>query len=226
MSYAEAAASSGPTGAEKLPNPPVHTEREKVEPEIDQDYQELKAKAQKLADEGKDKYSQLEKDGKAKLHQLEKDGKAKLNELEEETKSAVNNIYQWVKEQLIYIDQNLGGIGGSIVGNSTFYLTKFYQELNNPVVVAQTIVGLVGLGAGYVAYKDRYRIDTDNNVVLGIHAGVITGLVLTDRWLFNKYYPQFEKSKAVRDAEAQKNAKEMEAKTKAKIEKEQKKFQK
>lgn len=224
MSYAEAAASSGPIGAEKLPNPPVHSERNKVETELDEDYKELKAKAQKLSEQGKEKFDEIESKGSKKLHQLKKDGKSKFNDLEQETKSVVHNVYEWIKDQLVYIDNNLGGIGGKVVGTSTFYLTKFYQELTNPVVLIQSIVGVVGLSACYIAYKDKYRINTDNNLVLGIHASVLTGVVLADAWLFTKYFPKFEKSKSVRDAEAQANADKLESKTKEKIEHEKKKF--
>lgn len=251
MSYADAAASSGPTGAEKLPKPAVHPERDQVETEIDRDYKELKSKVVNAAEGGKEKASELKSkaetkgselksqaektahdlksDAKDKLSKLEKDGKEalkdgkkKLGEFEQSSKNAIDKVYQFIREKLVYIDNNLGGFGGRIIGTTSYHLTKFYHELANPVVLVQSIVGLVGLSAGYIAYKDRYRINTDNSLVIGIHASVLTGLILTDKWLFNKYYPKFKQSDATIEAKSQKNAKVNEAKARQKIEQEKK----
>lgn len=65
-------------------------------------------------------------------------------------------------------------------------------ELQNPVVATQVVVGLTGAVAAYLAYLERGRI-LSNKYVVGIHAGVITALVLADGYLFGKYYKQYKK---------------------------------
>jgi len=186
MSYAQAAGSSGPIGADKLPQPTqVKTTSDPqghIEVVANEEFEDLKNKSKKTLKKAsgdmKEKYDQAEKE---------------LSELEKESKSFINDAAAYISKELLKLNTQLGSIFTNLSKSTTDVVSSAYVELQNPVVLVQTVIGLTGIAAGYVAYVDRHRIRTDNNLVLGIHASIITGLVVVDGYLFNKYYPKFQK---------------------------------
>lgn len=178
MSYADAAASSGPLGADKLPSPPqlerTTSPAGNVETVSQDEFKKIKknakAEAERLRAEGREHV----KDFKKELHDLEEEGKSYLARL---IKSARAHISAW----------------SDAINNTSLETTA--EEFKNPVVVAQALVGLGGLVAGYFTWVERHRINTDNRVVVATHGAIITGLILVDGYLFKTYYPQYNKRK-------------------------------
>lgn len=178
MSYADAAASSGPIGAEKVPAPPqlekTTNPAGNVETVPDDEFKKIKknskAEAERLRAEGREHV----KDFKKELHDLEEEGKSYLTK---------------------FINCARTRISGLVDSVSNTSVESVAEEFKNPVVVAQALVGLGGLVAGYFTWLERHRINTDNRVVVATHSAIITGLILVDGYLFKTYYPQFNKRK-------------------------------
>lgn len=177
MSYAEAAKSSGPIGAEKIPSPPTLEKTtdpngsvEVVPPE---ELAEVKKKARKYAEQGKKKAGELRKE----FEELESEGKTYLDKL-------IKAVKKNYAEAVDYVSANF----------NTNTLVSAKEELKNPVVVSQVLVGLGGIAAGYFTYLERYRIKTDNKFVVATHAAIITGLVVLDGYLVKTYYNKYKKN--------------------------------
>lgn len=187
MSYAEAARSSGPIGAEKLPQPKQVKNTTNpsggVETVDQQEFEELKQEAKEDAEHA----TRL---GKAKARELKKE----LHDLEDEARPYWEKAVAQVKAQAAKLSEYFGKSSDTVQTYSSKALSTTYQELQNPVVVVQTLVGITGAVAGYIAYLERKRINTDNKVVLFAHASIVTGLVLADNYLFSKYYPKYKKN--------------------------------
>lgn len=187
MSYAEAAASSGPIGAERLPKPTqVKTTTNPsggVETVDHQEFEELKKEFEEGSNEALNK-------AKSKARDLKKE----LHDLEDEAKPYWDKAVAQVKSSIAKLSDYFGKSAATAQQYSSQALATTCQELQNPVVVAQTLVGITGVVAGYIGYLERKRINTDNKAVLCVHASVLTGLVLADGFLFNKYYPKYKKN--------------------------------
>lgn len=185
MSYADAAASSGPIGAEKIPEPttvkssPVSGNIEVV---AEDKFDELKKAAESDA-------AKVEKDAKAFEKKAKKDIKNFENKAKDEYSDLVALLSKKYQEASAYASQFFSNLGD----NTSKAVAKTSTELENPVVVIQAVAGISGIVAGYIGYLERHRIRTDSNVVLAIHGAVITGLIGLDVYLFGKYYPQYDK---------------------------------
>ena len=115
-----------------------------------------------------------------------------LDRLEEEGRSLLAKISASIQRGAQQLGQFLQKSGENIQVGVSQAASRTAVELQNPVVVTQLFVVAGGAAAGYLGWLERYRIRSDQNAVVGIHAGVITGLVLLDGFLFNKYYPQYD----------------------------------
>lgn len=180
MSYADAAASSGPIGAEKLPSvPKVQSKTQpsgSVETVSEEDFAKLKKDAKAAAKEISDTSKQTLGDISKELKDLEGKGQGYLDKLIQTVKSSYADLSAYVSSKT----------------NSESAVT-IKKELQNPVVVSQILVGASGLVAGYLTYLERHRIKSENKVVLATHGAIITGLILVDGYLFKTYYPKYKK---------------------------------
>lgn len=182
-SYAEAAASSGPIGADKLPSPPqVHSTSDpsgSVEVLEDEEFEKEKQEFEKKSrDYVKEATEEISKD---------------INDIEDRGKGLIGQISASLKKSKETLCYHLGNAFKKTSETSSCALVKTSEELKNPVVIAQSLVTVAGAASGYLLYLERHRINTDNKVVLGIHASVITGLILVDGYLFSKFYPKYDK---------------------------------
>lgn len=179
--YADAAASSGPIGAEKIPEPPkvksTSNPLGNVETLAEEEFEEFKKKTHEAIDTGKKKVQEFSKEANEQ-------GEAYLNQVITSIKAGINNITKSVSD----FTANFGD-------NSAQLLARTSEEFKNPVVITQALVGISGLVAGYVTYLERHRIHSDNKAVLATHGAIITGLIVADSYLFNKYYPQYKDKK-------------------------------
>lgn len=179
--YADAAASSGPIGAEKIPEPPkvknTSNPNGNVETLDEDEFEEFKKKTNAAVDRGAKKVKDLSKDAN-------ENGEAYLNKFIASVKTGINNVTKSVRD----FTANFGD-------NSTQLVAKASEEFKNPVVITQALVGISGLVAGYMTYLERHRIHSDNRVVLATHGAIITGLIVADGYLFQKYYPQYKSKK-------------------------------
>lgn len=182
MSYADAAASSGPIGAEKIASPPQvkHTTDPSgsVETLPEDEFNKLKKDAEKEAKKAKAAGKEHIGDFKKELHDLEERGEGYLNCFIKTVKSKYNDVSS-------YISKN----------TNSEKIASLQLELKNPVVITQALVGLGGVIGGYFTYLERHRIKSDNKVVLATHGAIITGLILIDGYLFKTYYPKYDKKK-------------------------------
>lgn len=188
MSYADAAASSGPIGAEKIPEPTkvVQTETPSstgnIETVPEDKFAELKRKTEaKLEERGVD------------TDKLKKDAKDFEKKAEKEASDFVACLQKKFSEASAYLSKFTARAGEETSKAAAYTST----ELENPVVVLQVLAGLGGIVAGYVGYLERHRIRSDSNIVLGIHGAIITGLVGLDYYLFSTYYPKYDKKKSL-----------------------------
>lgn len=83
--------------------------------------------------------------------------------------------------------------GAKVQSTTCSAASRVGTELSNPVVAAQVVVVAGGAAAGYLAYMERHRINTDNKAFVCVNASIITGLVVLDGVLFSKYYSKYDK---------------------------------
>lgn len=179
-SYADVAASSGPIGAEKLPEP-AKLERTteplgSVETVDEKEFAKIKKQALKTAKDAIDA-------GKEHVQDFKKE----LKELEEESKPYLEKAVDYLKGTYAAAASYVS----SVVNSDT--VTAASKELQNPVVLGQLVLIAGGATAGWFVYSERARINTNNKYVIGIHAGLITALILADKYVFDKLYPKYKK---------------------------------
>lgn len=189
MSYAEAAASSGPTGATKIPKPAeleVTTEPlgsiETVDPVT---FEKERKKAQEVA--GKTAY-EVELEAKKAAKAL----RDEASKIEKEWESFKKN--STVESVVDYVKQLLATVGSYF--NKTFStetVATVSTELKNPAVVGQIAVIGAGAAAGWFVFSESDRIRSDNKYVVALHAGIITAVVLADVYAFQYLYPKGKK---------------------------------
>ncbi|EMG46621.1 hypothetical protein SBY92_005447 [Candida maltosa Xu316] len=159
--------------------------------------------AGKLQQQGEEELEQANAKGREFLEEANekgkeflKEAKKELNHLEEEGKDLLSKLVAWVKSTATCVGETLTKVSSDAQVATSNAVSKTAVELQNPVVVAQVAVVAGGIGAGYLAYLEKHRINTDNKYVVGIHASIITGLVLLDGYLFTTYYPKYDKKAA------------------------------
>lgn len=179
-SYADVAASSGPTGAAKIPEP-VKVERKtepsgSVETVSEEEFEKIKKEASKIAEESVRAGKEKVKDFKKELADWESKGKP------------------YFEKALSYVQEKYAAVSSYVQATvNSEQSTKARKELQNPVVIGQLAVILGAATAGYFVYAERARIRTENKYVLALHAGVVTALVLGDKYVFEKLYPKYKK---------------------------------
>ncbi|RCK55735.1 hypothetical protein Cantr_05040 [Candida viswanathii] len=154
---------------------------------------EAQAKGKEYLDEASARGKEFLDEANDKSKEFLEEAKKELNHLEEEGKDLLSKFVAWVKSTSQSIGQSLNKTGDEVAKTTSEAVSRTSVELQNPVVVAQIAVIAGGLGAGYLGYLERHRINTDNKYVVGIHASIITGLVLLDGYLFTTYYPKYDK---------------------------------
>lgn len=178
-SYADVAASSGPTGAEKLPEP-AKVERTteplgSVETVDEKEFARIKKQALKAAKDAVDSGKEHVQDFKKELKELEKESQPYVDQAVSFVKEKYARAYSYITSYLNKDTVNAAG-----------------QELQNPAVIGQLALIAGGATAGWFVYSERARINTDNKYVIGIHAGLVTALVLADVYVFQKVYPKYK----------------------------------
>lgn len=179
-SYAEVAAESGPIGAEKIPQPAqverTSEPRGSVETVPKEEFEKIKKQALQAANDAVAA-------GKAHVEDFRKE----LKETEELLKPRVEKAVGYLKEKYsaaaAYISSFVSKDSVNAAG----------KELQNPVVVGQLAVVAGGATACYFVSQERARINSDNKYVVAIHAGIITGLILADVYVFQQLYPKYKK---------------------------------
>lgn len=182
MSYAEAAASSGPIGEGKVP--PVPQVKPSSQP---------KGNIEVVPEEQLKEFKPKVDEAKAKVEDFSKDVEEAAKREEEKGKDFLSKLYAKLSDNLKVANKKITDVGISSFNATKDVGRQAAHELQNPVVIVQTLVGLTGAVTGYYAYLERNRIDYSNKITLGLHAAVITGLVLVDGFLFNKFYPEYKK---------------------------------
>ncbi|KAF3985227.1 hypothetical protein FT663_05380 [Candidozyma haemuli var. vulneris] len=194
MSYAEAAAANGPTGS-KVVEDPMHSTPEDVKNEAAEGAEKVKKEASKASKDASKEADKLKKDASKATDEAIKKGKATadnvkkdLKELEKESKPYIDSVTKFVKEKY----QAASNFVTSYVNKDT--VSAAGAEFQNPVVLGQLAVILGGATAGWFVYSERARIRSDNKYVVGIHAALITGLVVADGFIFSQLYPKYKKN--------------------------------
>lgn len=180
-SYADAAASSGPTGhPSKIPEPKKVQENYEplgsVETVDGKEFNRLKAKASQAAEDAVKASKKQAKEVKKELAELEKDARPYLDQAVAFLKEKYAVASDYVSTTLSR--ENLNSAG---------------KELQNPVVIGQLAAIAAGASAAAFVYSERARIRSDNKYVVAIHAGIVTALVLGDVYVFQQLYPKYRK---------------------------------
>ena len=118
-----------------------------------------------------------------------KEARKELNHLEEEGQNLLSQFVAYVKSTANSIGQSLNKAGAELQLATSAAVSRTSVELQNPVVIAQIAVAAGGAAAGYLAYWKDIELTPTNKYVVGIHASIITGLVVLDGYLFSTYYP-------------------------------------
>lgn len=129
--------------------------------------------AAKLKGEFDDTVDKAEK----KLDKAEKDYKEKFGEFETAVKKYFNKF------------------SSAVAGYTQSFAVRSKKEVQNPVVISQIVLGVGALGGAYIGYLERSRIFGAQHFKSAVtaHAAIITGLVVLDGFLFNKYYSKYDK---------------------------------
>lgn len=157
---------------------------------------EASEKGKEFIDQANKKGKELLDEANDKSKEFLKEARKELNHLEEEGQNLLSQFVAYVKSTANSIGQSLNKAGAELQLATSAAVSRTSVELQNPVVIAQIAVAAGGAAAGYLAYLERYRINTDNKYVVGIHASIITGLVVLDGYLFSTYYPKYDKKVA------------------------------
>ncbi|KAK6201329.1 uncharacterized protein RJT21DRAFT_1274 [Scheffersomyces amazonensis] len=152
--------------------------------QIEEEYENLKKDVEGIA---KDAYEE----GKTEGEKIKKE----LRKFRKEAESYFAKLLDSLKRVGAQAQTSIQGVASKASKTSSTVFSQTVTELQNPVVIAQTVVGITGIAAGYAAYLERSRINTDNKLVLSLHASIITGLILLDGFLFTTYYPKYDKKK-------------------------------
>lgn len=184
--YAEAAASSGPTGAEKLPLPPS-----------------VKSTSQPLG--GVELVSQEELDHlRADVEDAATDAvaasKKTLGEVADITEKDADKFADDAKSLW---SQCVAYVGDKYAAAANYVRSRApaeekcaqaaYKELQNPAVLGQLALVAGAVSALCYVNSEKTRIRTDNKYVVAIHAAVITALVVGDVYVFRKLYRKSKK---------------------------------
>ncbi|KAG7662407.1 uncharacterized protein J8A68_004055 [[Candida] subhashii] len=117
----------------------------------------------------------------------------KVSESKDEGKSVCKKVVANIKGAFSAVANAFCSAGAKVQSTTCSTVSRVGTELSNPVVAAQVVVVAGGAAAGYLAYVERNRLNTDNKVFVCVNASIITGLVVLDGFLFNKYYPKYDK---------------------------------
>lgn len=177
-SYADVAASSNANGVKN------------AESKTDKGAEKLNQKTAK----GSEEAEELAKNAGEKFESTLESGKKNIKDLGNgKPKRICSDIVQIIKDGVELVRKNIQKASSKLPQVTSAALARTGTEVQNPVVLTQSLVGLGGLAAGYVLYTERSRIDTKNNYVLAIHGSILTGLVLLDAFLFKIFYPRYKK---------------------------------
>lgn len=190
MSYAEAAKSSGPVGAEPIPKPAeLETTTDPNGSVQTIDGKEFEKKRKQAAEEVKRVAAEAAQASKEHAEEI----RGELEGLEDESKAVLQQYYEYAKKQLSSL---YSGLSSTFRENADYAASKAgyaANEIQNPVVVGQLAVVAGGAAASYYVWQERAHIRTDNRYVVAVHAGLITALVLADAYVYQKLYPKYKK---------------------------------
>lgn len=117
----------------------------------------------------------------------EKEAAEKLKKKYNESKGPVLDFIRAVSEKVTLA-------ADYVVSKTTSGAVVAKEELKNPVVATQTVVGIGAISAAIIALQDRQRIfrfKTDNEITLILAA--VAGFVALDGYLFSVFYPKYNK---------------------------------
>lgn len=182
MSYAEAAKSSGPIGAEKIPPPPT-VEKSQPQGNIEVIPESKLSEFQT---------NEKQKIDMSKVKDFSKDVEKEIEEAKARGEDLLSKLIKNLKASFTKINSKVYDLGVTTKTETVKFSEFAINEFKNPVVVIQSLVGVSAIVAGYFGYLERHRVNYNNNLTLGIHASILTGLVLADGYLFNKFYPKYK----------------------------------
>lgn len=184
--YAEAAASSGPKGAEKLPLPPS------IEP-TSQPLGGVEVVSQEKFDQLKSDVEHASADAVA----ASKKTLGEVAEIADEDAEKLSDDAKSIWSQcLSYVGDKYAAAASYVRSRAPAATLLGYpnsSELQNPALLGQLV--LVASSATALCYvgAERARIRTENKYVVAIHAAAITALVAGHAYMFRKLYRKSKK---------------------------------
>ncbi|CAD1810243.1 putative integral membrane protein [Candida parapsilosis] len=168
---------------------------QEVKKASEEEAEDLKEASKELYEAARERGEVIYDAAQEKGHEALEATRKELDRLEEEGRTLFSKLSASIQRGANQFGQFLQRSSQNIQAGVSQAASRTAIELQNPVVVTQLFVIAGGAAAGYLGWIERYRIRSDHNLVVGIHASVITGLVLLDGFLFNKYYPQYDKKR-------------------------------
>ncbi|OBA24326.1 hypothetical protein METBIDRAFT_37495 [Metschnikowia bicuspidata var. bicuspidata NRRL YB-4993] len=185
MSYAEAAASSGPANIEKIPEPAKLERTSEPQGSVETlDAEEFEKQRHEAAREVERVAADAAKASKKQAKQIKKE----FDEIEKNSAPYLSQMVGYVKEKYAALSSALSSRANADCASSAA------AELQNPVVLSQLALIAGGATAGWYLYAERAHIRSENKYVLAIHAAIATGLVLGDVYVFQNLYPKYKKA--------------------------------
>ncbi|CAK9438765.1 uncharacterized protein LODBEIA_P29890 [Lodderomyces beijingensis] len=157
------------------------------------DAENLKKSGQELYEAASERGQQIYDAAAEKGHEAYEAAKKDFDEFEKEGKTFLSQLWADIQSFSKRVGTVVQKNAQALQETSGQALSRAGVELQNPVVITQLFVTAGGAAAAYLVYLERHRIKSDNNYVVGLHASIITGLVLLDGFLFEKYYPKYDK---------------------------------
>lgn len=162
--------------------------------DLPQNAEELKKDAHKLANKAYSKGKEIAQEGQDALHQFAEDHEDEIKEFEERTKSLWELVVAHTTKAVEQVSNFVSAKSQCASNQATKAVVNTKRELQNPAVVGQIGVAVAAAAAGYITFVERkHRINTNSKTVLGVHASVVTGLILLDAFVFKRAYNRYDK---------------------------------
>lgn len=162
--------------------------------DLPQNAEELKKDAHKFANKAYAKGKEIAKDGHEAIHQFAEDHEDELKEFEERTKSLWELVVTHTTKAVQQVSNFVTAKSQCASNMASQTAVKTKRELQNPAVVGQIAVAVAAAATGYITFVERkHRINTNSKTVLGVHASVVTGLILLDAYVFKRAYNKYDK---------------------------------
>lgn len=191
MSYADAAASSGPIGIEEPIAAPAEIRNTPSEAVPIVSEKEFKREAKNLKNKVAKETKEIDSKVREEVENFQRETASVFGSL----KNYVASFWQTVSEKEHELAEDIKETANSPANKRR--LSRIQTELQNPVVFTQLVVAVLGAAASAALYHERGRILSNHKAVVGYHYAIISGVLALDALLFNAFYLKYDKKRGL-----------------------------